>query len=117
MFQEPTSDETFQVAIDRLASSADFSSVREGILIFLRSHLKAIPEGMSKEDKKRVGKRKKMTIKTMEQMSILEMVRDDEKDGVVKNSHSKKNDKMRNYEDVEDPTDVFGRVRLLGNDD
>merc|ERR1711871_3526 len=115
LFQEPTPDETFQTVIDRLASSSDFSSVREGILIFLRSHLKNIPDGMSKQDKKRTEKRKKMTIKTMEQMSILEMVREDEGD-VDKKSH-KRNNRRRNYEGVEDPSDVFGRVRLPGNDD
>jgi hypothetical protein len=67
-------DNTFQQMLDRLAASADFSSVREGILVFLQTHLHSFPDKLPKEDAKLLEKRKKKTIKTMESMSVLEMV-------------------------------------------
>ena len=97
LFSEQIEDEVFQTCIDRLAASADFSSVRDGILIFLNTHLKHLPEGMSSVDAKRVMKRRKMTVKTMEAMSILDMVREPEES-----------------DNWDDP---MGRARLDGQDE
>ena len=74
IFDVQVDDDTFQQILDRLATSADFSSVREGILVFLQTHLHSFPDNLPKEDVKLLVKRKKKTIKTMESMSVLEMV-------------------------------------------
>ena len=51
LFENKMEDSVFQTVVDRLATSSDFSSVREGILIFLQTHLKTFPGGFNNEVK------------------------------------------------------------------
>jgi hypothetical protein len=46
LFTDEMEDSIFQTVLDRLASSADFSSVKDGITVFLRIHFDAIPTGL-----------------------------------------------------------------------
>ena len=46
LFTDQIEDSVFQTVWDRLAASTDFSSVKDGITVFLRIHLSEVPPGL-----------------------------------------------------------------------
>lgn len=46
LFTDQIEDSVFQTVLDRLAASTDFSSVKDGITVFLRIHLSEVPPGL-----------------------------------------------------------------------
>ena len=46
LFSAKVSEDTFQTILDRVATTKDFMTVRDGILFFLQTHLKQIPRGL-----------------------------------------------------------------------
>jgi hypothetical protein len=71
-------DDAFAAAMDRVASSPDFESVREGLLLYLQRDMKKFPNGLAPEKLALVKKRRKFAIRTFEKMAIIQMVRGEE---------------------------------------
>ena len=46
LFSAKVTEDTFQTILDRVATTKDFMTVRDGILFFLQTHLKQIPRGL-----------------------------------------------------------------------
>ncbi len=72
LFSTDISEDTFQSILDRVATTKDFSVVREAVLMFLQQHFTEPPKGVLPEKAKQMMKRRKQTISTMEKMSVLE---------------------------------------------
>ena len=72
LFSSDISDETFQSIFDRVATTKDYSVVREAVLLFLQRYFTAPPKGISGEKALLMEKRRKQAITTMEKMSVLD---------------------------------------------
>lgn len=75
IFSSSVREDVFQQVFDRIASSKDYAVVREMLLFFLRQHFTSSPDGLDAAEASNVMKRRKWCIKTLEQMSIIDMVR------------------------------------------
>jgi nucleolar MIF4G domain-containing protein 1 len=80
MFSPSVKDETFQQVVDRIATSKDFDMVREILLFFLQTHLKSIPSGIDEKESFTMAKRRRWMLKTLEAMSVIDMVRGEAED-------------------------------------
>ena len=78
LFSGDVPDDTFQSILDRVATTKDFATVRETILVFLQRYLTSIPPGANPENRKGMEKRRKATIKTMESLSVLDYREEDD---------------------------------------
>jgi hypothetical protein len=56
-----------------VATTKDFATVRDSVLFFLQSHLKKIPKGLDPEEARSMERRRKMAVRTMEDMSVLDI--------------------------------------------
>ena len=74
----------------------------------MRTHLRKIPKGLGKEDTSRVVDRRKMTIKTMEAMKVLDMTG---WEGSSNNGGGK-----RKGSKVDDFDEIDGMNRFYGHD-
>lgn len=74
LFSSKTKQDVFHQAVDRIATSKDFASVRETLIVFLQRYLVSIPNGFDGDDALAMKKRKHWMVKTLEEMSIIEMV-------------------------------------------
>lgn len=81
LFSAKISDETYTTIFDRVATTKDFSTVRESVLYFLQRHLVSIPPGLDANEKKSMEQRRKIAIRTMEAMSVLEISAGQMEDG------------------------------------
>jgi len=72
LFSSDVTDDTFQSIFDRVATTKDYSVVREAVLLFLQRYFTAPPKGISGEKALLMEKRRKQAIKTMEKMSVLD---------------------------------------------
>jgi nucleolar MIF4G domain-containing protein 1 len=79
IFSSRIVEKVFHQVVDRIATSKDFSIVREMLLFFLQHALKEIPTAIDHIENEIMSKRRKWMIKTLEAMSIIDMVREDDK--------------------------------------
>ncbi len=86
----------FQGILDRVATTADCTSIRDNIILFLQvkvsisiicliinciftssqKYLVDIPRGLPDDERKSVEKRRKLTLRTMEAMSVLDITKE-----------------------------------------
>lgn len=78
LFSFKMKDEEFTNVLDRVSTTADFATIRDSILLFLKRYLSTIPDGLSEDDTRLMRKRRKETLKTMEAMEMLDMIRAEE---------------------------------------
>ena len=75
IFSSSVREDLFQQVFDRIASSKDYAIVREMLLFFLRQHFTSSSESVDDIEASSIMRRRKWCIKTLEQMSIIDMVR------------------------------------------
>lgn len=80
LFSSDVTDDTFQSIFDRVATTKDYSAVREAVLLFLQRYFTAPPKGISGEKALLMEKRRKQAIKTMEKMSVLDYRKEEEEE-------------------------------------
>ena len=77
LFSGRADDASFAAAMDRVAASPDFETVREGLLLYLTRDMKVLPAGMAPATLKKVKSRRKAAIKTFEKMEIINFMGQD----------------------------------------
>mmetsp|Transcript_23243 Transcript_23243/g.23452 ORF Transcript_23243/g.23452 Transcript_23243/m.23452 type:complete len:223 (+) Transcript_23243:2584-3252(+) len=75
VFSYKISNEDYLKVLDRVATTSDFAIVRDNILVFLQTHLTVIPDGLDATETRKMRQRRKQTLRTMEAMNVLDMVR------------------------------------------
>jgi hypothetical protein len=68
-------DDTIQSIFDRVATTSDYAVVRDNISFFLQKYLAELPAGLGPEETKRFLRRRKAALKTMAEMSVLDVAR------------------------------------------
>ena len=74
LFSTKIPEDSYQIVLDRVATTKDFATVRDIILFFLQSHLKQVPSDMKQ--------RRKKAISTMSEMRVLDVSAGLEGEGV-----------------------------------
>lgn len=74
LFSSDIPEDTFQSIFDRVASTKDFAAVKGVALFFLNKHFAEPPTGLASADAKRIKKRRKMAIKALQSLNVLEYV-------------------------------------------
>jgi hypothetical protein len=69
------SDDTIQSIFDRVATTSDYAIVRDNISFFLQKYLAELPGGLGPGEIKRFLRRRKAALKTMAEMSVLDVAR------------------------------------------
>jgi len=67
------SEEDYQNVLDRVATSKDFATVRDNLLLFLQRYMKTIPKGLDPSDAKKMQVRRRVAVSTFEAMSVLDV--------------------------------------------
>ena len=75
IFSSQVDDGTFRSIFDRVATSSDYSVVRDCVSFFLQKHFTTIPSGMDPAETKHILKRRKLALKIMSDMNILDIAR------------------------------------------
>ena len=71
LFSSEISETTFDAIFDRVATSKDFMTIRENIMMFLQVHLSSLPSGLSASQTKLITTRRKRSIKILQSMEVL----------------------------------------------
>ena len=75
VFSSSIKEDVFQQVFDRIAGSRDYAVVRELLLFFLRQHFTSAPDGVEAAEASCMMKRRKWCIRTLESMSIIDLIR------------------------------------------
>ncbi len=74
LFTSSVSEDEYQAVFDRVATTKDYSVVRESILLYLQTHLTSFPDNSESKNLHLAKKRRKLAIATMQSMEVLDFV-------------------------------------------
>jgi nucleolar MIF4G domain-containing protein 1 len=74
LFTSSISEDEYQAVLDRVATTKDYSVVREGILMYLQTQFTTFPDNSDSETLLLAKKRRKLAIATMQSMEVLDFV-------------------------------------------